>query len=142
MKKIIIIGAGAMGSAFAVPCLENGNDVTIVGTHLEDKLIEKIESNKKIHPSLNTKLPNALKIRKFHKLKSILNPGGVALILAYDTETLNNEKNKKELLENPMATNFTSEKFFRLVCDEFDFKSYNRIKCYAEKNSSFHILRC
>jgi glycerol-3-phosphate dehydrogenase (NAD(P)+) len=23
MKKIIIIGAGAMGSAFAVPCVEN-----------------------------------------------------------------------------------------------------------------------
>ena len=39
MKKIIIIGAGAMGSAFAVPCLENQNDVTLVGTHLEDDLI-------------------------------------------------------------------------------------------------------
>ena len=46
MKKIIIIGAGAMGSAFTVPCIENGNDVTIVGTHLEDELIEKIQSNK------------------------------------------------------------------------------------------------
>ncbi len=31
MKKIIIIGAGAMGSAFAVPCLENQNEVTLVG---------------------------------------------------------------------------------------------------------------
>ena len=27
MKKIIIIGAGAMGSAFAVPCIENKNEV-------------------------------------------------------------------------------------------------------------------
>ena len=32
MKKIIIIGAGAMGCAFAVPCVDNKNDVTIVGT--------------------------------------------------------------------------------------------------------------
>ena len=40
MKKIIIIGSGAMGSAFAVPCVENKNDVTIVGTHLEDNLIK------------------------------------------------------------------------------------------------------
>ena len=48
MKKIIIIGAGAMGSAFTVPCIENNNDVTLVGTHLEDNLIEKIQSNKKL----------------------------------------------------------------------------------------------
>ena len=45
MKKIIIIGACAMGSAFAVPCVENKNDVTIVGTHLEDNLIKDIISN-------------------------------------------------------------------------------------------------
>ena len=48
MKKIIIIGAGAMGSAFAIPCVENGNDVTIVGTHLEDELIQKIQLNIKL----------------------------------------------------------------------------------------------
>ena len=29
MKKILIIGGGAMGSAFSVPCLENNNKVTI-----------------------------------------------------------------------------------------------------------------
>ena len=72
MKKILIIGAGAMGSAFSVPCIENGNDVTIVGTHLEDKLIEKIKLDKHFHPSLSTKLPSSLKIEKFDKLKSIL----------------------------------------------------------------------
>ena len=72
MKKIIIIGAGAMGSAFAIPCLENGNVVTIVGTHLEDELIEKIKSNQNFHPTLNIKLPDSLKIEKFNQLKSIL----------------------------------------------------------------------
>ena len=41
MKKIVIIGAGAMGSAFAVPCVENSNEVTIVGTHLENDLIDE-----------------------------------------------------------------------------------------------------
>ena len=39
MKKILIIGAGAMGSAFTVPCMDNKNDVTLVGTHLENELI-------------------------------------------------------------------------------------------------------
>ena len=55
MKKIIIIGAGAMGSAFAVPCLENQNEVTLVGTHLEDDLINNIKSVSYTHLTLPTK---------------------------------------------------------------------------------------
>ena len=72
MKKIIIIGAGAMGSAFAVPCLENQNEVTLVGTHLEDDLINNIKSNNNLHPALNIELPAKLKVEKFEKLKLIL----------------------------------------------------------------------
>ena len=72
MKKIIIIGAGAMGSAFAVPCVDNKNDVTIVGTHLENDLIEKIKSNDQIHPALKTKLSSEVKFEKFEKLQNIL----------------------------------------------------------------------
>ena len=72
MKKIIIIGAGAMGSAFAVPCLENKNDVTLIGTHLEDDLIDNIKSNNNLHPVLKTELPSQLKVEKYDRLKSIL----------------------------------------------------------------------
>ena len=72
MKKIIIIGAGAMGSAFAVPCVENGNDVTVVGTHLENELINSINSNNKIHPALKTQLPKEINFEKFEKLQTIL----------------------------------------------------------------------
>ena len=72
MKKIIIIGAGAMGSAFAVPCVDNKNDVTIVGTHLENDLIEKIKSNDQIHPALKTKLSSEVQFEKFEKLQTIL----------------------------------------------------------------------
>ena len=72
MKKIIIIGAGAMGSAFAVPCIDNKNDVTIVGTHLENDLIEKIKSNDQIHPTLKTKLSSEVKFEKFERLQTIL----------------------------------------------------------------------
>ena len=36
MSKIVIIGAGAMGSAFAVPCADNLNEVYLVGSFLED----------------------------------------------------------------------------------------------------------
>ena len=72
MAKIIIIGAGAMGAAFSVPCIENKNEVTLIGTHLENDLIEKIKSNNNIHPALNTKLPNELRIEKIEELDSIL----------------------------------------------------------------------
>ena len=61
-----------MGSAFTVPCLENHNDVTLVGTHLEDDLIKKIKSNNNFHPALNMELPLQLKVEKFEKLNSIL----------------------------------------------------------------------
>ena len=65
MKKILILGAGAMGSAFTVPCVENNHDVVLSGTHLEDNTIDQIIQNNYLHPVLNCKLPKNLKIIKF-----------------------------------------------------------------------------
>ena len=42
MGKIIIIGAGAMGTAFGYPCSDNKHEVNIIGTHLENKTIEEL----------------------------------------------------------------------------------------------------
>ena len=67
MKKILVFGAGAMGSAFTVPCLDNQNLVSLVGTHLEDKFIDQMMQNDNFHPILNCKLPNKLELRKFEK---------------------------------------------------------------------------
>ena len=67
MKKILVLGAGAMGSAFTVPCLDNQNFVSLVGTHLEDKFIDQMMQNDNFHPILNCKLPNKLKLKKFEK---------------------------------------------------------------------------
>ena len=52
MGKIVIIGAGAMGTAFAYPCTDNKHDVSIVGTHLEGKSIDEINKTH-FHPSRN-----------------------------------------------------------------------------------------
>ena len=71
MTKIIIIGAGAMGSAFTIPCIENGNDVTLIGTHLENNLIDEI--SKSAHPALKVALPKKLKLEKFEKIKNFSN---------------------------------------------------------------------
>ena len=66
MKKIIIIGGGAMGSAFTIPCLENNNKVTITEPYSE-RFIKDLSSKNKFHSALNTKLPKKLKFRKFSK---------------------------------------------------------------------------
>ena len=71
MSKILIIGAGAMGSAFAIPCLDNNHDVSIIGTHLENDFIDKLKNNKNLHPGLNTLLPTEIKISKFEKFDDI-----------------------------------------------------------------------
>ena len=65
MSKIVIIGAGAMGSAFALPCLDNNHDINIIGTHLENEFIDQLKKNDNLHPSLNTQIPNEIKIFKF-----------------------------------------------------------------------------
>ena len=75
MKKIIIIGAGAMGSAFTVPCIENKNDVALIGTHLEEDLINNIKSKNNFHPALKLELPAKLKVEKYERLKTILEEG-------------------------------------------------------------------
>jgi glycerol-3-phosphate dehydrogenase (NAD(P)+) len=65
MSKIVIIGAGAMGSAFAVPCADNLNEVYLVGSFLEDKVIEEINLKKNFHPILKSQLPSSIKVLKF-----------------------------------------------------------------------------
>ncbi len=64
MKKILIVGAGAMGAAFSIPLLDNGHSVVLTEPYNFD-LLQKLNSRKKIHPSLNIKLPKKLKINKF-----------------------------------------------------------------------------
>lgn len=39
-RKIAILGAGMMGSALAFPAAENGNEVRIIGTCLDDEIID------------------------------------------------------------------------------------------------------
>ena len=64
MKKILIIGGGAMGSAFTVPCLENNNSVTITEPYSKT-FIKNLSSKNKFHSALKINLPKKLKFRKF-----------------------------------------------------------------------------
>ena len=66
MKNILVIGGGAMGSAFTIPSLENKNNVTITEPYSK-RFIKDLSSKKKIHSALKIELPKKLKFRKFSK---------------------------------------------------------------------------
>ena len=86
MSKIVIIGAGAMGSAFALPCLDNNHDINIVGTHLENEFIDNLVVNKNIHPGLNTKIPEGIKIFKFEEFENILKSNVDLIVLGISSK--------------------------------------------------------
>ena len=64
MIKILIIGGGAMGSAFSIPCLENKNKVTITEPHSK-VFIKNLSSKNKFHSALKIKLSKKLRYKKF-----------------------------------------------------------------------------
>ena len=66
MKKILVIGGGAMGSAFTIPCTENKNKVTITEPYSKS-FIRDLSSKKKYHSSLKIKMPKNLIFKKYSK---------------------------------------------------------------------------
>ncbi len=66
MNKILIIGGGAMGSAFSIPCLENKNSVIITEPYSK-RFIRNLSSKNKFHSALKINLPKKLKFQKFSR---------------------------------------------------------------------------
>ena len=64
MKKVLIIGAGAMGAAFSVPLIDNNQKVTLTEPY-NLNLLKKLKNKKKFHPALKINLPNKLNLKKF-----------------------------------------------------------------------------
>ncbi|WP_440672029.1 2-dehydropantoate 2-reductase N-terminal domain-containing protein [Candidatus Pelagibacter sp. HIMB1715] len=64
MKKVLIIGAGAMGAAFTFPLADNNHKVTLTEPYSKD-LLNKLITKKKFHPALKLKLSKKVSIKKF-----------------------------------------------------------------------------
>ena len=86
MSKIIIIGAGAMGTAFAFPCLDNNHDINIVGTHLENDFIDNMEKNKRLHPGLNINIPEGINLIKYEKFDLVLSTNIDLIVLGISSK--------------------------------------------------------
>ena len=86
MSKIVIIGAGAMGSAFTFPCLDNNHDTTIVGTHLENEFIDNLKDNKNLHPALGVHIPEGVKLLKFDKFVELFKSSVDLIVLGISSK--------------------------------------------------------
>lgn len=60
MAIVTIIGAGMMGSALAFPARENGNEVRLVGTHLDREIIDACRNTGR-HPKFKADFPAGVK---------------------------------------------------------------------------------
>ena len=71
MATVTIIGAGMMGSALAFPARENGNEVRLVGTHLDREIIDECIRTDK-HPKFNKAFPSGIKYYQIEDVDSAI----------------------------------------------------------------------
>ena len=75
MSVITIVGAGMMGSALAFPARENGNEVRLVGTHLDREIIDTARQTGR-HPKFNRDFPAGVSYHQIEELDVALQGAG------------------------------------------------------------------
>ncbi|UCD79350.1 MAG: hypothetical protein JSW26_28785 [Desulfobacterales bacterium] len=71
MAKIIILGAGVMGSAFAQLLADAENEVMLVGTFLDQDIIDSVRADG-THPKLKVKLPENVRAFSNKQLEEVM----------------------------------------------------------------------
>lgn len=71
MAVVTIVGAGMMGSALAFPARENGNEVRLVGTHLDRDIIDNCIRFDR-HPKFDRDFPKGIKYYRIEQLSEAL----------------------------------------------------------------------
>jgi glycerol-3-phosphate dehydrogenase (NAD(P)+) len=70
LADVVILGAGVMGSAMAVPLADNGHDVRLVGTHLDREIVDAIRSTG-VHPGLGRELPSSVRAHHLEEIEAV-----------------------------------------------------------------------
>ncbi len=71
MAIVTIVGAGMMGSALAFPARENGNEVRLVGTHLDRDIIDSCRKNGR-HPKFVRDFPEGINYYQIEEMKEAI----------------------------------------------------------------------
>ena len=79
MAVVTIIGAGMMGSALAFPARENGNEVRLVGTHLDREIIDTCRRTGR-HPKFKTDFPAGVQYYQIEEMESAV--AGADMVIA------------------------------------------------------------
>ncbi len=79
MSKLLVLGAGMMGTALVWPLVDAGHEVTLVGTHLDEELMASV-TRRRWHPTLGLELPPEVRAASLAELPALLRDvDGVAL---------------------------------------------------------------
>lgn len=71
MAIVTIIGSGMMGSALAFPARENGNEVRLVGTHLDREIIEASKKTGR-HPKFTVDFPDGVQYYQIEQVEQAI----------------------------------------------------------------------
>lgn len=71
MATVLILGAGMMGSALALPLVDRGHSVRIVGTHLDHTIVDELKKSG-THLKLKIELPRSIQFFPIEELASAL----------------------------------------------------------------------
>jgi glycerol-3-phosphate dehydrogenase (NAD(P)+) len=71
MARVTVLGAGVMGTAMTIPLADNGHNVRLVGTHLDDEIIEEVRTSQR-HPRLRTPVPDTVQPYHLSNLEEAL----------------------------------------------------------------------
>ncbi|HSZ27614.1 MAG TPA: hypothetical protein VK768_05465 [Chthoniobacterales bacterium] len=80
MAKVVILGAGVMGSAMAVVAGDSGHSVALIGTHLDVAIINSIKETG-LHPKLGVALPSTVKAYQWDRFGEAFGRSADLLIL-------------------------------------------------------------
>jgi glycerol-3-phosphate dehydrogenase (NAD(P)+) len=79
-RTVVVLGAGAMGTAFTFPLCDAGCHVLLVGTHLDDSWIRSMQEDRR-HPRLKAEIPAGAEPLFYGELGTALG-SGPALVVA------------------------------------------------------------
>lgn len=84
MKRIVILGAGVMGTAFSTPASDGGFKIDLVGTHLDRDHIDAMQ-NTRIHPRLKAEIGSNVTPYQLEDLGKVLAEAPDLIIVGVST---------------------------------------------------------
>lgn len=79
MTTTVVLGAGMMGSAIAVPIADRGHEVRLVGSHLDEQVIDRLRVDG-VHPDMDLELPSSIAFHQLDELEQAMD-GAEVLVL-------------------------------------------------------------